>query len=122
MNSIWQAGMSYCFPALCLSRSEVLKMRLTIEQRIAALERENVVLHDKIDLLHRLLKENRRLISDYITKQVASANAGSVERPSARPEDALYTFVCGKRFDRLRKDIEALRKLIANPRFGSRAG
>lgn len=93
-----------------------------MEQRIAALERDNVVLHDKIDLLHRLLKENRRLISDYITRQVASANQGGGETADVRPEDAIYTFVCGKRFDRISKEIESLRKLIANRRFGSKAG
>jgi len=80
------------------------------------------VLHDKIALLHRLLKENRRLISDCTTKQVASANAGNVERPDARTEEALYIFVCVKRFDRLSKDIDSLRKLMDNPKFGPRAG
>ena len=97
-------------------------MRLTMEQRIAALEWDNVVLHDTVNLLHRLLKENRWLISDYITRQVASANQGSAETADVRPEDAIYTFVCRKRFDRISKEVESLRKLIANRRFGSKAG
>ena len=65
-----------------------IKMRLTIEQRLAALERDNVVLHDTVKLLHKLLKEQRQLINDYIT-QVLSANDGEKQKASLRPEDAL---------------------------------
>jgi len=97
-------------------------MRLTMEQRIAALERDNVVLHDTVDLLHRLLKEHKRLINDYITQQMTAAEKGGAATPDVRPEDALYTFVCRQRFDRIHKEVESLRKLIANPRFGSKAG
>ena len=108
----------------CLRKmmGEVWKMRLTMEQRIAAIERDNVVLHDTIDLLHRLLKEHRQLINDYITQQVVASEKRESEAPGVRPEDALYTFVCRQRFDRLSKEVESLRKLIANPRFGSKAG
>ena len=52
------------------------KMRLTLEQRLEALERDNVVLHDTIKLLHRLLKEQRELISEYITIKVTCAATG----------------------------------------------
>ena len=97
-------------------------MRLTMEQRIAALERDNVVLHDTITLLHRLLKEHKRLINDYITQQMSAADQGEAKTPDVRPEEALYAFVCRQRFDRLAKEVESLRKLIANPRFGSKAG
>jgi len=97
-------------------------MRLTMEQRIAALERDNVVLRDTIDMLHGLLKEHRRLINDYITQRIATANQSVADNGEVRPEEALYTFVCRQRFDRLSKEVASLRKLIGNPRFGSKAG
>lgn len=105
-----------------LWKGRVWTMRLTMEQRIAALERDNVVLHDTIDLLHRLLKEHRQLINDYVTQQMSASDRSVEEAGDVRPEDALYTFVCRQRFDRMSKEVESLRKLIANPRFGSKAG
>ena len=97
-------------------------MRLTMEQRIAALERDNFVLHDTIDLLHRLLKEHRQLINEYITQRISAANQSDDNTGDVRPEDALYTFVCRQRFDKIAREVDSLRKLIANPRFGSKAG
>ncbi len=47
-------------------QNEVTNMRLTVEQRLQALERDTVVLQDTIKLLHKLLREQRALISDYI--------------------------------------------------------
>ncbi|MFC1636883.1 hypothetical protein ACFL5Z_18825 [Planctomycetota bacterium] len=41
-------------------------MRFTTEQRLAALERQNVILDDTTQLLHWMLKEQRQLINDYI--------------------------------------------------------
>ena len=49
------------------SKEVVKTMRLTIEQRVAALERQNVVLEGKVMLLYKLLKEQQQLINDYIT-------------------------------------------------------
>ncbi|GAG90741.1 unnamed protein product [marine sediment metagenome] len=95
-------------------------MMLTMEQRVATLEREVVVLRDTIKLLHKMLKEQRYLINDYITQKVASGNGRNGE--GGRPEDAIYTFVCRKRMDKLGKDIEKVRKLIDDIRFGVRAG
>lgn len=97
-------------------------MRFTIEQRIAALERDNVVLHDTIDMLHRLLKEHRQLINDYITQRMSAASQSEGESADVRPEDALYAFVCRQRFDRIAKEVESLRKILENRRFGSKAG
>ncbi|MHC4742442.1 MAG: hypothetical protein ACYS8Z_11055 [Planctomycetota bacterium] len=97
-------------------------MRFTIEQRIAALERDNVVLHDTIDMLHRLLKEHRQLINDYITQRISAASQSKSDAGDARPEDALYAFVCRQRFDRIAKEVDSLRKLLKNRRFGSKAG
>lgn len=95
-------------------------MRLTSEQRIAALERDNVVLNDTIKLLHKLLKEQKQLINDYITQKVSSTE--NQQNGNSRPEDALYTFVCKQRFDRLEKQIEKLQKPTSERRFGLKAG
>ena len=86
------------------------KMRLTIEQRIAELERDNVVLHDTIKLLHKLLKEERQLINDYITQKVASVDRMDGQKEHLRPDDELYTFRCRKRFERLEKRMEKMNK------------
>ena len=95
-------------------------MRLTSEQRIAALERDNIVLHDTIKLLHKLMKEQKQLINDYITQKVSSVE--DQHNSSRHPEDVLYTFVCKQRFDRLEKQIEKLQKSTCDRRFGLKAG
>jgi hypothetical protein len=101
----------------------VNKMVLTREQRIASLEREIVVLKDTIKLLHKMLKEQRQLIHDYITQKVAAGNGrNGYNGEDGRPEDAIYTFICKKRMDKLGKDIDKVRKLVDNIRFGVRAG
>lgn len=97
-------------------------MRLTTEQRITVLERDNVVLHDTINLLHKLLKEQRQLINDYITQKVASAGVNEGQKENLRPEDALYTFVCRRRFDDLEKHIERMRKLVDIPKIKLKTG
>lgn len=92
---------------LAKSRKEVNEMRLTIEQRLRALERDVVVFQDTIKLLHKLLKDQGELIHDYIVQKVANANDnGESNSGNARPEDALYTFVCKQRFDKIDKDIK----------------
>jgi uncharacterized coiled-coil protein SlyX len=88
-------------------------MRLTTEQRLIALERDNVVLHDTIKLLHKLLKEQRRLISEYITRRVASSTENPMHNSNQRPEDAVYTFVCSQRFEQIEKLVERVSKMIA---------
>jgi len=98
------------------------KMRLTTEQRLAALERENVVLQGRITLLHKLLKEQRQLISDYITQRISSANETANQNGNMRPEDALYTFICKQKFDRIEKNIARISKSVANSRIGLKAG
>ncbi len=70
-------------------------MRLTIEQRLQGLERDTVVLHDTIKLLHKLLKEQGELISDYIVQKITSTNPnGEHNAKNVWPEEELYTFVC----------------------------
>jgi len=98
-------------------------MRLTLEQRLEALERDNVVLHDTVKLLHRLLKEQRELISDYIIQKLTCAAAShGQKRANTQPEDGLYTFICKRRFDRIEKDMESLHKLIESSKLGLKAG
>ena len=101
----------------------ISRMRLTVEQRLVALERDNVVLHDTIKLLHKLLKDQRELINDYITLKVTSADTSNEEQgATARPEAALYTFVCKQRFDRIEKDMGKLRNCMKNSEFSLKAG
>jgi uncharacterized coiled-coil protein SlyX len=97
-------------------------MRLTIEQRIAALERESVVLSDTLKLLHKMLKEHRRLINDYITQKVMSARQSGAHESTLHPANELYTFVCRTRFERLEKQVEKIRKLIESQSIGLKAG
>lgn len=87
-------------------------MRLTIEQRLRALERDNVVLHDTIKLLHKLLKEQHQLIHEYITRSVSSTGEIATENGNRRPEDVVYTFVCTRRFEAIEKHVERINKLV----------
>jgi hypothetical protein len=97
-------------------------MRLTTEQRITALERDNVVLHDTIKLLHKLLKEQQQLISEYITKKMMSSNESGGHKGNVCPADALYTFKCKRRFEGIEKHIEKMRKLMEDPKRDLKAG
>ena len=85
-------------------------MRLTIEQRISVLERENIILQDTIKVLHKMLKEQRQMINDYITQRVTSPSRDGRES-NMRPEDAVFTFVCRRRFELLEKRLDKLHKL-----------
>ena len=96
-------------------------MRLTIEQRIAGLERDNVVLHDKIKLLHKLLKEQQQLIKEYITQKMMSSNVSGNQRGNVCATDAQYTFKCKRRFEIIEKQVEKMHKLIQKPKHGLRA-
>ncbi len=98
------------------------KMRLTTEQRLAALERDNVVLYDTIKLLHKLLKEQQQLIYEYITQTMMSSNESGGQKGDACPADALYTFKCKRRFEGIEKHIEKMRKLMEEPKRGLKAG
>jgi hypothetical protein len=92
-----------------------------MKQRLDALERHVVVLQDTMKLLHRLLKQQRELINDYITEKVTAA-AKADRDGSVRPEEALYTFRCRQRFDKIEKDIGKIEKMIENSRSGLKAG
>ena len=97
-------------------------MRLTTEQRIAALERDNVVLNDTLKMLHKLLKEQRKLINEYITQNVMSAAKSDSQKSNIRPEEALYTFICKRRFDTLEKRMEKIHQSAEKPKYGLKAG
>ncbi|MCP4261414.1 MAG: hypothetical protein GY774_28515 [Planctomycetes bacterium] len=97
-------------------------MRLTTEQRLAALERGNVVLHDTIKLLHKLLKEQQQLINEYIMQKMMSSNKNSGQKGNVCAGDALYTFKCKRRFERLEKHIEKMCKLTEKPKRGLKVG
>jgi hypothetical protein len=98
------------------------KMRLTTEQRLVALERGNVVLHDTIKLLHKLLKEQQQLINEYITQKMMSSSESCGQKGNICPGDALYTFKCKRRFERIEKRIEKMYKLMEAPKRGLKAG
>ncbi|MHC4121250.1 MAG: hypothetical protein ACYSWO_27560 [Planctomycetota bacterium] len=85
-------------------------MRLTIEERIAALEREIVVLHDKLKMLHKLMKEQRELTLDYTDKMVSASDR---KAEIMHPEEIRYTYCCRPRFERLEKQMEEMQKLVA---------
>jgi len=101
----------------------ISKMRLTIEQRLEALERDVVVLQDTMKLLHKLLKQQRELINDYITQKVTSVSAKDEgSKADTRPEDALYIFTCRQRFDRIEKEIDKIHKMIESSKISLKAG
>ncbi len=94
-----------------------------MQQRVLALEREVSVLHDTMKLLHRMLKEQRELINDFIVQKVTESNGSeSNNGGNGRPEKELFVFVCRQKFDRIEQDVARNRKLIENLRFGLKAG
>ena len=95
-------------------------MRLTTEQRLVALERDAVVLHDTIKLLHKLLKEQQLLINEYIAQKMMSSKESGGQKGC--PADELYTFKCKRRFESIEKKIEKMRKLMEEPRRGLKTG
>jgi len=95
-------------------------MRLTTEQRVKDLERQTVVLQDSLKIMHRMLKEQRDLINEYVTTTVVSA--GQCSESNGGCGDAKYTFVCKKRLERIDKEIDKMRKLVENVRYGHKAG
>ncbi|MHC4664718.1 MAG: hypothetical protein ACYS9T_02020 [Planctomycetota bacterium] len=104
-------------------KNRVGEMRLTIEQRLQALERDTVVLRDTIKLLHKLLKDQGNLISEYIVQKVAAAEGmEETNGGNGRPEQELYTFVCKQRFDKIERDVKKTLELVENLRFRLKAG
>jgi hypothetical protein len=80
--------------------------RLTTQQRLAALERENVVLRDKLKTLHSMLKEQRQLIAEYITQQVLRADGDRATASQAESAETVGHFVCQRRFEQLEERLD----------------
>jgi len=94
--------------------------RLTTGQRLAALELDNRMLADKLRILHRMLKEQRHLINDFITRDLTLVSTHDSDR-SGKPDKAMYTFVCQQRFERLETEIENMRRDTRNSSIGRKA-
>jgi ubiquinone biosynthesis protein UbiJ len=94
---------------------------LTLEQRLEALERNSTVLNDTVKMLHKILKEQGELITEYITQKIVSADSSGQQQTNVRPEDAVYTFRCKQRFDKIEDDIDKLRKSIEDAKFKLKA-
>jgi len=55
-------------------------LKLTQAHRIAALERDNVVLRDKMRILHGMVKQQRQLINEYITQQILAVDGDGIRQ------------------------------------------
>ena len=80
-------------------------MRLTREQRIASLERENVVLRDKMELLHAMLKQQRQIINEHIIQQITRVEEHQQGSAASGTHSA---FVCRRRFEQMEQRLETL--------------
>ena len=85
-----------------------------MEHRIMALEREVVVLEDSLKMLHKMLKEQDKLIHDYITHKIAGQGQSPGMDGNNRPEEAIYTFICGKRMQRIEKELDKIRQQLTD--------
>ena len=83
-------------------------LRLTTQQRLAAIERENAALHGRVKVLHDMLKQQRQLINEYITQTVLVAGQDHSTKRDSCGENALHTFVCRQRFERVEKRLDRL--------------
>jgi len=68
-----------------------------------------------------MLKHQNKLITDYLTLNAVVQNQDSQDAPSSK-EDAVYTFMCRKRFDQIQKDIRYLKQMISKIDLKNRAG
>jgi len=93
-------------------------MRLTIQQRLQAMERETIVLHDMIKILHKLVKEQGALINEFIVQNVADEPGNG----RGESESELYKFVCQRRFERIEQDVKRVLKSAEENGFGLKAG
>ncbi len=91
------------------------QVQATAEQRLTALEGTVAGLSEKIDTLHKMLKEQTDLVNEYVSKQAAAGNATANRVGGLSPEDVLYTFVCRRKFDHLEKELGRLRQLLVGP-------
>lgn len=83
-------------------------LRLTTEQRLVALERQNVMLRDKMKTLHGMLKQQRQLVNEYITQRVLLADGDGGAVPYDQSTEALGSFLCQRRFEQVEERIDRL--------------
>ena len=80
-------------------------LRLTTEQRLAALERENVVLRDKMKMLHGMLKQQRQVVAEFITQQIVLTSDNTSTESHAEPAETVGHFLCQRRFEQLEERL-----------------
>ena len=83
-------------------------LKLTKEHRIAALEREHVVLRDKMRILHSMLKQQRQLINEYITQQILAADGDGQAAGGDTSSETLGSFLCRQRFEQMERRLDEL--------------
>jgi hypothetical protein len=91
------------------------KVQPTTEQRLATLEANMASLGETIDRLRTAVREQGDLIREHITKQLVANGAKGVADSSISPEDALFTFVCRRKFDHVEKELSKLKQLLVGP-------
>lgn len=94
----------------------------TVEQRLARLERNVANLNEAVDQLYRMAREQQRSIGEYVTKKLVAAGNGDGHDAGVSPEDAMFTFVCRRKFDAVEKELARLRQVVAGSDSVRRAG
>ena len=82
----------------------------SVEQRLEDVEHKISALQGYAEYLQQMLNEQRELIREYITGQMASSN--NLDNENVRPEDAIFTFVCRQQFAELEKEIKKIKKSV----------
>jgi hypothetical protein len=88
------------------------KQLAAAEQRLASVERDIANLAGAVDRLYEMIREQGQLIGEYVTKQLVAAGQGEGDTGEVSPEDALFTFVCRRKFDTLEKELARLREIL----------
>jgi hypothetical protein len=96
------------------NRAPGQRTRATAEQRLDTIERNVSCLNDAVDQLYRMVREQGRLITEYVTRQMVAAGSDGGQNGGVSPEDALFTFVCRRKFDEVEKELARLRQMLAS--------
>ena len=86
---------------------------LSVEQRLAALERQVSRLGERLDGLAKGLKEQSEVITEYITKQMIVAGPGDAGAGQVPPDVGQYIFICNRRFKKIETEVARLTRLVA---------
>lgn len=84
-------------------------MHRSNQQRLSALERDVAAMRESMDKLAKMFRERGELITEYITGQMVAAGSEGERSGAVRPEDALFTFVCRRKFDEVEEELKRLR-------------